>query len=215
MYLCSITFILLIDMEKMKSWMLAAILFCGVGCFVSCNGNANADKEAVDTVTVADASTGGDVLMDAIEKYLVDSIGSHYAPGEMCIPVIAMTCSDGLKADSVFMWGDYWVFNYNVAGDTLKCVSGGNHSGKMLLKKNDNGEFQVVSFEQVEDGHGNQESAKRIFGEYYDAYQGANSDENYREKARAISIADYVKAHKLPVKYYQDYGWPAKEIPME
>jgi hypothetical protein len=24
-----------------------------------------------------------------------------------------------------------------------------------------------------------------------------------------------VKANKLPVKYYQDYGWPAKEIPAE
>ena len=202
-------------MERMKSWMLAAILFCGVGCFVSCSGNADADKAAQDTVTVADSTTSGDVMMDAINQYLVDSIGSNYAPGEMCIPLIAMTCSDGMKGDSIFMWGDYWVFNYNVVGDTLKCVSGGNHAGKMLLKKNGNGEFQVVSFEQVEDGHGNMESAKRIFGEYFDAYQAANGDENYREKARAACVADYVKAHKLPVKYYQDYGWPAKEIPME
>ena len=29
----------------------------------------------------------------------------------------------------------------------------------------------------------------------------------------ASAIADYVKANKLPVKYYQDYGWPAKVIP--
>ncbi len=194
---------------------MAAILICGACCMGSCNGNANVDKAAEDTTTVADAAARGDVLMDAITNYLVDSIGSKYAPGEMCIPVIAMTCSDGMKADSVFMWGDYWVFNYNVSGDTLKCVSGGNHPGKMLLKKNDSGEFQVVSFDQVEDGHGNVESAKRIFGEYYDAFQGANGDENYREKARAGSIADYVKSHKLPVKYYQDYGWPAKEIPVD
>ena len=202
-------------MKKMKSWMLAAILICGAACVTSCNGNANAEKEAEDTVAAVDANKSGDVIIDAINKYLVDSIGSQYAEGDMCIPVIAMTCSDGMKADSVFMWGDYWVFNYKVAGDTLKCVSGGNHSGKMLLKKNDNGEFQVVSFEQVEDGHGNLESAKRIFGEYYDAYHAANSDENYREKARVGSIADYVKAHNLPVKYYQDYGWPAKEINAE
>lgn len=202
-------------MKKMKSWMIAAILFCGAACVTSCNGNANAEKEAEDTVAAVDADKSGDVIIDAINKYLVDSIGSQYAEGDMCIPVIAMTCSDGMKADSVFMWGDYWVFNYKVVGDTLKCVSGGNHSGKMLLKKNDNGEFQVVSFEQVEDGHGNLESAKRIFGEYYDAYHAANSDENYREKARVGSIADFVKAHNLPVKYYQDYGWPAKEISAE
>ncbi len=202
-------------MKKMKSWIIAAILFCGAACVTSCNGNANAEKEAEDTVAAVDADKSGDVIIDAINQYLVDSIGSQYTQGDMCIPVVAMTCSDGMKADSVFMWGDYWVFNYKVVGDTLKCVSGGNHSGKMLLKKNDNGEFQVVSFEQVEDGHGNLESAKRIFGEYYDAYHAANSDENYREKARVGSIADYVKAHNLPVKYYQDYGWPAKEISAE
>ena len=200
-------------MNKMKSWMMAAILICGIGCFVSCSGNANADKETKDTTAVADSAKSGDVVMDAINKYLVDSIGAHYAQGDMCIPVIMMTCSDGMKNDSVYMWGDYWVFNYKVAGDTLKCVSGGDHPGKMLLTKNENGEFQVVSFEQVEDGHGNQESAKRIFGEYYDALQAVNGDENYREKARAGAVADYVKANNLPVKYYQDYGWPAKEIP--
>ena len=199
-------------MKKMKSWMIAAILFCGAVFMTSCNGNANADKTAEDTVAVEEAAVV-DPILESINKYLVDSIGSQYSQGDMCIPVIAMTCSDGMKNDSVFMWGDYWVFNYKVAGDTLKTVSGGNHSGKMLLTKNENGEFQVMSFEQVEDGAGNLESAKRIFGEYFDAYHAANSDEAYREKARAGSIADYVKAHDLPVKYYQDYGWPAKEIP--
>lgn len=199
--------------RKMKSWMMATILFCGAGCLASCNGNAATDKIAVDTVAIADNTV--DPLIEAINKYLVDSIGSQYSPGQMCIPVIAMTCSDGMKADSVYMWGDYWVFNYNVAGDTLKCVSGGSHPGKMLLKKTDDGQFRVVSFERVEDGQGNEESAKRIFGEYYDAFHASNSDEKYREKARAGSIADYVKAHNLPVKYYQDYGWPAREIPVE
>jgi hypothetical protein len=203
-------------MEKMKSWVLAAILFCGAGCFVSCNGNANTDKAAEDTVTVADPTTYDNVILDAMANYLADSIGSNYAPGEVCIPVYGIAASKlGETPDSVFMWGDYWVFNYNVVGDTLKCVSGGNHPGKMLITKNENGEFQVVSFEQVEDGHGNLESAKRIFGEYYDFFHEAASDENLREKTRAASIADYVKAHKLPVKYYQDYGWPAKKIPFE
>ena len=195
----------------MKSWMLAAILFCGAVCLTSCNGNANADKVAEDTVAV-EAQESVDPIIESINKYLADSIGSQYSQGDMCIPVIAMTCSDGMKADSVFMWGDFWVFNYKVVGDTLKTVSGGNHSGKMLVKKNENGEYQVMSFEQVEDGAGNLSSAKRIFGEYFDAYQAVNSDEAYREKARATSIADYVKAHNLPVKFYQDFGWPAKEI---
>lgn len=201
-------------MKKMNFWMMVAILFCGTVLMSSCSGNANADKAAEDTVAV-EANQSGDKLMDAINRYLTDSIGSQYSQGDMCIPIIAMTCSDGMKGDSIFMWGDFWVFNYKVVGDTLKTVSGGNHSGKMLLKSDENGEYQVVSFEQVEDGSGNLESAKRIFGEYYDAYHAANSDEQYREKARAITVADYVKAHNLPVKYYQDFGWPAVELKFE
>ena len=196
----------------MRIWMMVAILFSGVVCLVSCQGKAEADKAAEDTVA-AEATQTIDPMMQAIERYLVDSIGSQYSQGEMCIPVIMMTCSDGMKNDSIFMWGDYWVFNYKVDGDTLKTVSGGNHSGKMLLLKGDNGEFHVASFEQVEDGAKNLESAKRIFGKFYDAYHAANSDEAYREKARAGFIAEYVNEHNLPVKYYQDYGWPAKEIP--
>ena len=201
-------------MKKMNFWMMVAILFCGTVLMSSCSGNANADKAAEDTVAV-EANQSGDKLMDAINRYLTDSIGSQYSQGDMCIPIIAMTCSDGMKGDSIFMCGDFWVFNYKVVGDTLKTVSGGNHSGKMLLKSDENGEYQVVSFEQVEDGSGNLESAKRIFGEYYDAYHAANSDEQYREKARAITVADYVKAHNLPVKYYQDFGWPAVELKFE
>ena len=199
-------------MKTMRFWMLAAILFCGLGCLVSCNGNADADKAGEDTTV--ENEQGADPVMLAINDYLIDSIGSQYSPG-LTIPVVVMTCTEGVNADSVFKWGDYWVFNYKVVGDTLKTVSGGNHSGKMLLTKNENGEYQVVSFEQVEDGAGNLSSAKRIFGEYYDAYQAVNSNENYREEVRATAIADYVKAHNLPVKYYQDYGWPAQEIPVK
>ena len=201
-------------MKTMKMWMMAAILFCGTGCLISCNGNATADKADVDTVA-AEASQSGDPFMDAITKYLVDSIGANYAQGDMCIPVNAMTCSNGEDGDSIFIWGDYWVFNYKVVGDTLKTVSGGNHSGKMLIKRTEDGGFQVISFEQVEDGAGNLASAKRIFGDYYPDYHASNSNEDHREKARARSIVKYVKAHNLPVKYYQDYGWPAKEIPAE
>lgn len=197
-------------MKTMKLWMLAAILFCGVACTTTGNDNANAEKAAQEAAEVDE----GEPLLSVIDNYLVDSIGSHYAPGEMCIPVVVYQ-TDEMKNDSLFMLGDYWVFNYNVVGDTLKCVSGGNNPGKMLVLKDEKGEYQVVSFEQVEDGHGNLESAKRIFGEYFDAFHAANSDETYREELRAAAIADYVKAHKLAVKYYQDYGWPAKEIPVE
>ena len=187
----------------MKSWMMAAILFCGAGCLVSCNGNADADKSD-------DEKEWG--FMDALDEYLVDSVGMHYSQGEMCIPSITVVEANEDNPDSVLVWGDFWVFNYNVVGDTLKTVSGGNHPGLMIVQKID-GEFKVTSFDQVEDGNRFLPSAKRIFGDWYEDFNLINSSEDVREAVRARVIANYVKANNLSVKYYQDYGWPAKEIP--
>ena len=206
-------------MNKMKLWMLAAILFSGVMCYASCSSNSNEKSEAPITKEESDNK-----LMNEIEKnpefyaalngYLADSIGSQYAPGEVCIPCPTVIACDQQNPDNVRVLGAFWVFNYNVVGDTLKMVSGGSHPGLMILKKTDDG-YAVTSFDQVEDGSNFTPSAKRIFGDMYEAFNGINSDEETREQVRAIFIAKYVKDNKLPVKYYQDYGWPAKEIPVK
>ena len=194
--------------------MMAAILFCGVGYLTSCNSNANADKTDEDTAAVVEM-TGTDAFMPALEQYLVDSIGALYAEGEFCIPSYTIVGTDQSNLDSLLVWGDFWVFNYNQVGDTLKDVSGGSHPGLMVFQKDEKGEYVLTSFDQVEDGARNLESAKRIFGDMYDFFRTVNSDQESREQIRANFIAQYVKEYNLPVKYYQDFGWPAEEIPAE
>lgn len=198
-------------MRNLKLWMAATILACGLGCVTSCNGNAGAgNTPASDSTTLAE----GQDLLAVVNRYLVDSIGTLYAPGQVTIPCVTIVADNQDNPDSVLVWGDFWVYNYNVAGDTLKTVSGGSHPGLMCVRRVD-GVARVVSFEQVEDGHGNEASARSIFGDMYEAFRSLNSDPDAREQVRARSIADYVKRHALSVKYYQDYGWPASEIPAE
>ena len=188
-------------MKKSKIWMLAAILSCGVVFLTSCNGNK--------TVAFDD-----ELATAATAQFMVDSIGSQYAAGEVCIPSVSIIAIEKTNSDSIKLWGDYWVFNYNIVGDTLKCVSGGSHPGVMYLRSTGDG-YEVISFDQVADGSEYLESAKRIFGEsLYDQFHAINSNPEVREDVRSSYIADYVKAHNLPVKFYQDYGWPAKEIPV-
>ena len=196
-------------MKKVKLWMMAAILFCGVGYLTSCNGNGHERGVA----EIADENRQGDCEM-VIEQYLTDSIGKQYAPGEVCIPYIQVVKLDDSIPDSVLVWGDFWVFNYKVEGDTLKTVSGGAHPGMFIIQHSEGHGYVVTGFDQVADGSDNLPSAQRIFGDKYEAFHAINSNEEKREEVRAIQIADYVKAHNLPVKYYQDYGWPAKEIPV-
>ena len=150
--------------------------------------------------------------LSAIDRYLVEEIGKHYAQGEHCVPIHNVVAIDESNTEDILVWGDFWVFNYNQVGDTLKCVSGGNHPGLMHVRQTDNG-FEVNSFDQVEDGSSNLQSAKRIFGDKYEAYQAINSNKEDREKLRAEGLATYVKKQGLSATTYEDYGWPAKQLP--
>ena len=147
----------------------------------------------------------------AIDRYLVDEIGKQYAKGEHCVPFHHIVAVDERNADDILIWGDFWVFNYNQVGDTLKCVAGGSHPGLMHVAQTENG-FKVKAFEQVEDGSNFLPTAKKIFGDKYDVFQAINSDEKNREILRAEVLGNYVKNHGLSVTLYQDYGWPAKKI---
>ena len=155
-------------------------------------------------------------MREAISEYLVAEIGGQYLKGELCIPVLMMVHEDPLSPftsnlSPFNVWGDFWVMWYTAAGDTLKCVSGGNHSGHITIEKTD-GIYKVLSFEQTVDGAGNEASAKRIFGEHYDIYQNMHSNEQVREAVRKEQLGEYVKQNGLQYRYYQDYGWPAVEL---
>ena len=147
----------------------------------------------------------------AIDRYLAGQIGSHYGKGEHCVPFHSIVGVDERNAEDILVWGDFRVFNYNQVGDTLKCVSGGNHPGLMHIRQTQKG-FEVTAFDQVEDGSRFLPTAKKIFGEKYDAFHAINSDEQKREKLRAEALSDYVKKNNLDVFLYQDYGWPAKKL---
>ena len=185
---------------------------------------ADFDEHKADCIRHIALNREEQAVRKAISDYLVSEIGEHYLKGELCIPVLMIVsemneedsrCAFEDEGDSTaslsFVWGDFWVLWYNRAGDTLKCVSGGNHSGLMTLEKKD-GVYKVLSFEQTVDGAGNDASARRIFGEHYDIYQNMHSNEQVREAVRREQLAEYVKQNGLPYRYYQDYGWPAVEL---
>ena len=200
--------------KTLKMWMMAVILICStsmVGC-----GNKNAKQPETKVQTETKAQTVAEVkkestCLTAVDDYLVNEIGKNYSQGDVCIPCAFVVNADESNMDDILVWGDFWVFNFDIAGDTLKCVSGGDHPGLMHVKKTENG-FEVTSFDAVADGADNMPSAKRIFGDKYDAFWEFNSNQEKREEGRLRTIADYVKKHKLPVKLLQDYGWPAVEL---
>ena len=84
----------------------------------------------------------------------------------------------------------------------------------MHVGRTDEG-FVVTAFDQVEDGSRYQPTARKIFGDKYDAFVAISSDDVAREELRAKGLAEYVKRQGLSATMYQDFGWPAKELQSE
>ena len=201
--------------KVMKMWMLAAILICSASLVGCGNKNAKPTENNAQTETPAQTevvATEVATCYTAVDDYLVNEIGKNYAQSDVCIPYAYVISADEGNPDDILVWGDFWVFNYEISGDTLKTASGGNHPGLMHVKKTNDG-YEVTGFDAVVDGAGNLESAKQIFGDKFDVYQEFSSAAEKREMERLRFTADYVKKHDMSVTLLQDYGWPAVELP--
>lgn len=150
-------------------------------------------------------------LRAGITAFLAEEFGTKYTQGDLCLPVLMIVAEEDCETEIAWVWGDFWVFNYKIAGDTLKTVSGGNHPCRLQISELDDSLY-VMGYDQVEDGAGNDRSARKIFGKHYDVYQNMHSNEQVREAVRKEQMKEYVKQHNLPVRYYQDYGWPTVEL---
>ena len=169
------------------------------------------DEHKQDCIRHIEINRKEQAVRDAMGEYLVNEIGKHYQQGEVCVPTLMIVATEEDDSTKAQVWCDCWIDWYRVAGDTLKTVSGGNHSGCMTLQLKD-GKPVVTAFEQTLDGNRYLPSAKRIFGKHYDVYEGMHSKQDVREAARKEQLREYVLRHKLNIRYYQDYGWDAVEL---
>lgn len=154
--------------------------------------------------------TGNDPVELAVYKYMAETVGSDYSDGEISIPTVRIVNTDTTPEDEVLVYGEFWVENYDVVGDTLKCVSGGQHAGCMHVSKADN---TVTAFDQVADGGEFDASAKEIFGDSYDDFMAVYNDTNGRDELRKTTVSDYVRMNGLTeVTKMQDEGWDPVDL---
>jgi len=165
-------------------------------------------QDCIEHIKIAKAEQA---VREAVAEYLVKEIGEHYRKGELCVPSMAIVAGEESDSTKGRLWGDTWVWWYEQVGDTLKTVSGGNHSGCMTMEMK-HGKPVVTAFEQTTDGAGFTPSAKRIFGEHYDTFQLMHANHDVAEAVRKEQLGEYVRRHNIPVRYYQDYGWDAVEL---
>ena len=167
-------------------------------------------EEVVDYIDgAAYGYAGDDPVEAACYEYMAETVGKSYESGEISIPTVMIVHEDFTPEDEVLVYGDFWVENYNVNGDTLECVSGGNHPGVMHVSKADS---TVTAFDEVADGGDFEPSAKELFGEHYDDFMKVYGDSDARSELRKITVSDYVNLNGLDIKYYHDEGWDPVEL---
>ena len=169
------------------------------------------DDHKADCIRYITINRKEQAVRQAISDYLLREIAPYYLQGEQFVPSLMIVREEECETEYAYVWGDFWVFWYNLHGDTLKTVSGGNHSGCMTISETGDSLY-VAAFWQTEDGAGNDASARRIFGDYYDIFMNMHSNESVREAVRREQLYEYVQQHNLNIHYYQDFGWEAVEL---
>ena len=149
-------------------------------------------------------------------KYIIDQFSGDYEKAEVCIPCVQIVAEEMEDPEDNRVYGIFSVWNYNLNGDILECVSGGSYPGVIHVKYDlDSGNYEFTKAEIVEDGSDYTESAKKIFGEHYDDFEKLSADDKANEQTRAQIIANYVAANDLNITAYQDYGWDPVTLPEE
>ena len=150
--------------------------------------------------------------IEAVEKYMADSLGVFYPPADYCIPFNDYISIDDADESDIKVLGDFWILNYDLSGDTLKTMSGGNHPGRMHVRKTGDGGYEVFDFERVGDGSSYEPEARRIFGDKFEEFSAAYSDDISREAVRKEPVRRFVESKGIPAKMIKDYGWPVIQL---
>lgn len=220
-------------MRKKLAILLSLLMALTCFMFTACGSNASqeaAEEAAEDAAEATEEAaeealtdpvngaiygySGDDPVQAAVYQYLVEKVAPLYdlPDGAISIPIVQLvdeeTDADDGEAE---VKGDFWILNYVIEGDTLKCVSGGNHPGKMELIQVGEG-YTVEEFDEVGDGSNFEPTARDIFEEKYDTFMEVNGDQEARESLRQQIMIDYIKANGLNVTKYQDEGWDPVEL---
>ncbi len=157
---------------------------------------------------------GPELFYSVLYKCIADEFGQGYEAADVGIPSPVIVAVDESDKSDIKVYGDFWYYNYKLNGDTLETASGGSYPGCIHIKYTDEG-YEVVKTRIVEDGSNFTDSAKEIFGDYYDDFMKAHSDQELADKTRAQIIANYVAANNLSITQYKDFGWDPVTLPEE
>ena len=157
---------------------------------------------------------GSDPVEAAVCRYMAEELSKEYEPADVHIPYVKIAAveyppeENPSAGDKALVYGDFWLENYNIRGDTLECFSNGNYSGAMHVNHNN----EVTEFECVGSCDEFEDSARKIFGDHYDAFMEVYTNGEGLEERRRETVSEYVRRNGLKVTKFQDENWDPVEL---
>ena len=154
--------------------------------------------------------TGSDPIEAAAAEYAA-GFQSDYRVSDVsvCVPAPVILRTEKTDDDHCLVYGNFWIFNYELNGDVMECISGGEAPGVIALAQN-GGEWTVTDFDRVGDGDdysrdiirvsGDDETLKQAF------YESGNGGGDLLTGVRERFLRDYVTSNGLGITAYRDYG---------
>lgn len=125
------------------------------------------------------------------------------------IPTPRIVKIDDLDKKDIKVYGDFWIYGYQMFGTIFNTKNGGSNPGCYHLKDED-GKITVLSKEFAEDGSNNWSSLVKICGGDEDlANRVINKLSPTEDEQLRLEYASmYAKANNLKFSGIKDYGWP-------
>ena len=125
------------------------------------------------------------------------------------IPTPRIVKIDDSDKKDIKVYGDFWIYGYQMFGTIFNTKNGGSNPGCYHLKDED-GKITVLSKEFAEDGSNNWSSLVKICGGDENLAKQVSNRPNAveEENLRAEYAKMYAKANNLKLSGIKDYGWP-------
>lgn len=156
--------------------------------------------------------TGQDKYLKVICDDMVKTLGEQFLPdNEKCveIPTPFIVKVDDTNKDDIKVYGDFYIYGYNLDGTVFVNKNGGSFPGCYHLK-DENGTLSVIDKEIAEDGSRFMPSLLKICGGDEElAKEVSNigqSDE--KEEKRVEYVEMYKKNKNINITAIKDFGWP-------
>ncbi len=151
--------------------------------------------------------TGEGEYLALITEYQLEEISKEYSQGDVSIPAPMLLHVDDSNPDDIKVFGNFWLFQYDLYGRKLINVSGGEMPSVFHFARKDGG-LEIMSVEKAGDGAQYGEDIAR-FCEGYDGLEQEfyNTNGENLESVRKDYIEMYREDTGLLIDAYQDFGW--------